>query len=228
MPPSKRPSHLDKYQNNQQQPQPKQYAANGVTPGRPSPHNNRANAMVRTGVNPEYPPPQRQLQQNQQPRGNQRYTNVTNGVPGTLPNNKGQSGSDPRIHEIAAKRQSMMRRELPTRRTSNSGNMPHPSSQLRSRPVSHYDGRKMPYVFDLWFDLPHPGASKDADRARMVEPPEVSNPGVLAELYDPSAVSRLARFAFPEHDDKKHGRFLIANVFSRCQVKSRVFVLSLS
>jgi hypothetical protein len=86
----------------------------------------------------------------------------------------------------------------------------------------------MPYVFDLWFDLPHPGASKDADRARMVEPPEVSNPGVLAELYDPSAVSRLARFAFPEHDDQKHGRFLIANVFSRCQVKSRVFVLSLS
>lgn len=209
MPPSKRPSYLDKYQNNQQYTQSKQYASNGSPPGRPTSQDRRP-TMVRGGVNPPYAPPQRPQQPEQQPRGNQRFTNE---FPGTLTINNGQSGSDPRSNEVTARRQSVMHRDIPSRRTSNSGTMPHSlQQQQRSRPASHHDGRTMPCVFDLCFDLPHPAASKDAERARMVEPPDVSNPGVLAELYAPSAVSRLARFAFPEHDDQKHGRFGIVHL----------------
>ena len=59
-------------------------------------------------------------------------------------------------------------------------------------------------VFDIFFDLPHPGASRDSERARMIEPPETTHSAVMAEMYEASAVSRLARFAFPEHDDHKH------------------------
>jgi hypothetical protein len=65
-----------------------------------------------------------------------------------------------------------------------------------------------PAVFDVFFDLPHPAASKDSEPARMIEPPEVHNQAILSELYEPTSISRLARFAFPEHDDHKHGKWL--------------------
>ena len=77
-----------------------------------------------------------------------------------------------------------------------------------SRPASGKDidrKIKIPKVFDLFFDVPHPAASKDSEPARMIEPPDVHSQVILSELYEPSAISRLARFAFPEHDDQKLG-----------------------
>lgn len=77
-----------------------------------------------------------------------------------------------------------------------------------SRPASGKDidrKIKIPKVFDLFFDVPHPAASKESEPARMIEPPDVHNQVILSELYEPSAISRLARFAFPEHDDQKLG-----------------------
>jgi hypothetical protein len=65
-----------------------------------------------------------------------------------------------------------------------------------------------PAVFDVFFDLPHPAASKESEPARMIEPPEVYNAAILSEMYEPTSISKLARFAFPEHDDHKHGKWL--------------------
>eukprot|EP00548_Thalassiothrix_antarctica_P002185 CAMPEP_0194133712 /NCGR_PEP_ID=MMETSP0152-20130528/3765_1 /TAXON_ID=1049557 /ORGANISM="Thalassiothrix antarctica, Strain L6-D1" /LENGTH=1309 /DNA_ID=CAMNT_0038829059 /DNA_START=339 /DNA_END=4268 /DNA_ORIENTATION=- len=46
----------------------------------------------------------------------------------------------------------------------------------------------------------------------MIEPPEVTNPVILAEVYEPSAIAKLCRFAFPEHDDQKHALELQAEI----------------
>ena len=91
-----------------------------------------------------------------------------------------------------------------------------PSQQMASRPTNAFEDfiTKAPCLFDLFFDLPHPGASKDSDRARMIEPPEVFNPQILSEMYEATAISRLARFAFPEHDDHKHGEFDLPHLVS--------------
>jgi len=97
---------------------------------------------------------------------------------------------------------------------------PSPSSEpgqgLGPEPPSSNKGlkpfRAPCHVFDVFFDLPHPAASDNADRARMIEPPEVTNPEILAEVYEPSAIAKLARFAFPEHDDQKHALELQKNI----------------
>jgi hypothetical protein len=62
-------------------------------------------------------------------------------------------------------------------------------------------------LFDLFFDLPHPNASAGAERARIIEPPDTNTrrSEVFAELYEAGNISRIARFAFPEHDDQKLG-----------------------
>lgn len=98
------------------------------------------------------------------------------------------------------------------------------SSSGESRAASRAD-RSAPRVFDIFFDLPHPGASKDSERARMIEPPELFNPELMAELYDASAISRLARFAFPEHDDHQHGMYKsVVRSLVRSFVRRRVGV----
>lgn len=84
-----------------------------------------------------------------------------------------------------------------------------------SQPASSSDERQLrapPCIFEMFFDLPHPGASSDSEKARMIEPPQVTETGVLAELYDAAAISRIARFAFPEHDDHKHGASLCCSL----------------
>ena len=63
-------------------------------------------------------------------------------------------------------------------------------------------------LYDLFFDLPHPAASPSCEQARIFGPPPslVNAVGsVIQELYDPSNVARVARFAFPDHDDQLHG-----------------------
>ena len=80
-----------------------------------------------------------------------------------------------------------------------------------SRPASYTNDGQSPVddevtLFDLFFDLPHPAASSTNERARMIEPPEIHNPAMLAEMYEPSNISRIARFAFPCHDDQEYGK----------------------
>lgn len=122
--------------------------------------------------------------------------------------------------------QPMQRRPSPSDDSYGNGVYPHPGPQSTQTgpPPSveplHAPGSEVPsrnqgpkkirapcHVFDVFFDLPHPAASDNADRARMIEPPEVTNPEILAEVYEPSAIAKLARFAFPEHDDQKHGTY---------------------
>ena len=76
-----------------------------------------------------------------------------------------------------------------------------------------------PTLYDLFFDLPHPAASPGCPRARVIDSPSVvaaagggadaeatdaAARAVMDELFDPSNISRIARFAFPEHDDELH------------------------
>jgi len=77
-----------------------------------------------------------------------------------------------------------------------------------------------PTLYDLFFDLPHPAASPGCPRARVIDSPSVLSAtgvhdasaeatdaaarAVMDELFDPSNISRIARFAFPEHDDELH------------------------
>lgn len=77
-----------------------------------------------------------------------------------------------------------------------------------------------PTLYDLFFDLPHPAASPGCPRARVIDSPSAMSAtgvpnahaeatdaaarAVMDELFDPSNISRIARFAFPEHDDELH------------------------
>jgi len=54
-------------------------------------------------------------------------------------------------------------------------------------------------VFDFFIDLPHPAASSKNERAKIIDPPGECHPGVV-ELFDPSKLSRIAMFAFPDYD----------------------------
>ena len=55
-------------------------------------------------------------------------------------------------------------------------------------------------IYDLFFDVPHPSASPTCERAKIIEPPGRTHP-VISELYDPSNISRIAMFAFPDYDE---------------------------
>lgn len=55
-------------------------------------------------------------------------------------------------------------------------------------------------IFDLFFDIPHPCASALCERAKIIEPPGSVYPDI-AELYDPSNISRIPKFAFPDYDE---------------------------
>jgi len=82
-----------------------------------------------------------------------------------------------------------------------------PAEVVSSRPASGLDierNVKISTVFDLFIDLPHPAASKNSAPAYMIEPPEFYSQPILAEMYEPALISRLARYAFPEHSDHKH------------------------
>ena len=55
-------------------------------------------------------------------------------------------------------------------------------------------------IFDLFIDLPHPSASPTCQRAKIIEPPGRVHPDI-SELYDPSNMSRIPKFAFPDYDE---------------------------
>lgn len=55
-------------------------------------------------------------------------------------------------------------------------------------------------VFDLFFDIPHPAATALCERAKIIEPPGRVHPDIV-ELYDPSNISRIPKFAFPDFDE---------------------------
>ncbi len=64
---------------------------------------------------------------------------------------------------------------------------------------------EMTYVFDFFVDLPHPAASFKNERAKIIQPPGELHPGIV-ELLDPSKLSRIAIFAFPDYEiDKDSG-----------------------
>ena len=60
-------------------------------------------------------------------------------------------------------------------------------------------------MYDLFLDLPHPdaaaaGGGGDAT-ARIIDPPTIVSPALHAEMLAPENLARLARLAYPDHDD---------------------------
>jgi len=83
---------------------------------------------------------------------------------------------------------------------------PAPEDQSQRKPqkrplntTHHQYANKHICVFDFFLDIPHPGASKKNERARIIEPPGIPNPGV-AEINEAENISRIAMFAFPDYD----------------------------
>lgn len=70
---------------------------------------------------------------------------------------------------------------------------------------------EMTYVFDFFVDLPHPAASFKNERAKIIQPPGELHPGI-AELLDPSKLSRIAIFAFPDYEIEKD-----PGMFKKCK-----------
>ena len=61
-------------------------------------------------------------------------------------------------------------------------------------------------MYDLFLDLPHPdtaagGGGGDAT-ARIIDPPTIISPALHAEMLAPENLARLARLAYPDHDDR--------------------------
>ena len=92
---------------------------------------------------------------------------------------------------------------------------PAPDDQSQRKPqkrplntTHHQYANKHICVFDFFLDIPHPGASKKNERARIIEPPGIPNPGV-AEINEAENISRIAMFAFPDYDgDEDVGKFI--------------------
>jgi hypothetical protein len=220
MPPSKRPSSLGKYQYNSRQPQPQ--------PPKQQQYQQHAQQQQQQQQyqQPQYQQQQRQQYQQQQQQyqhqlqqqreeqwksgsnhseessasSSSRGSNNSSNSPSNTSRASRPSGSGAR-ESMAQKKRTVLSEQ---RRSS--------GASQQSRAASYNDSRQIrspPCIFDIFFDLPHPGASKDSERARMIEPPNDSVQSIVAELYEASAISRLARFAFPEHDDHQHGRYLI-------------------
>lgn len=57
-------------------------------------------------------------------------------------------------------------------------------------------------LFDLFLDLPHPAASPSCPPPFILGSPGSEDNLLLRELNTPDSIARIARFAFPEHDDK--------------------------
>ena len=60
-------------------------------------------------------------------------------------------------------------------------------------------------VFDLFLDIPHPNASQVCQPAQIVEPPDLTHHALISEMYGPDSISRIARFAYPDYDDRQPG-----------------------
>mmetsp|Transcript_11612 Transcript_11612/g.17596 ORF Transcript_11612/g.17596 Transcript_11612/m.17596 type:complete len:1079 (+) Transcript_11612:370-3606(+) len=88
----------------------------------------------------------------------------------------------------------MSRDQHPNRRRRSHRDAPASSSSSTSTDVTTC-------VFDIFFDIPHPAASPTCERAKIIEPPGRIHPGI-SELYDPSNVSRIPKFAFPDYDEQ--------------------------
>ena len=84
------------------------------------------------------------------------------------------------------------------------------STFLNPQEASHFPQNKklerkkrLPFcVYDLFFNLPHPAAPAEvSDRAQIIDPPVILCPLLNEEMCNPDNVTRLSRFAFPEHDE---------------------------
>jgi hypothetical protein len=235
MQPSKRPSALNKYQYRQQQHQQHQQQYQQQLPQQEQ-HQQHQNIRQEQNF--------RQRQQQNLPRQQHpplhanpidasvgRMTPVLAPTPVQRPSTntatrKKVPPAAPDQRRLTLNAQQQQHRQVQARQfpTKNAMNLPVPSPRPGTALLSTQTNvASPPRLFDLFFDVPHPGASKESDRARMVEPPEASESSArfLSELYEPSAVSRLARFAFPFHDDHKYGTFTcISNRNMHCFVAS--------
>jgi hypothetical protein len=59
-------------------------------------------------------------------------------------------------------------------------------------------------LFDLFLDLPHPAASGSCPPPFLIGSPKQGedNNKIQQELGESASIARIARFAFPEHDDQ--------------------------
>ncbi len=82
-------------------------------------------------------------------------------------------------------------------------------TRRRSRSASYSCCESSTCVFDLFFDIPHPAASSaSCERAKIIEPPGKIHPDVC-ELYHPSKISKIPKFAFPDFDENNYnGKFI--------------------
>ena len=92
-------------------------------------------------------------------------------------------------------------------------NQQNPKSQITSTVT-----RILP-IFDVFLDLPHPAASKITKKnAVIIAPPpgqalEASR-SVGIEVARENGLARVARFSFPEFDDKVYGAFFFPFILS--------------
>ena len=61
---------------------------------------------------------------------------------------------------------------------------------------------RLPYcIYDLFLDLPHPAASSNDQRSRIIDPPVTICSLLSREMYTPENIARISKFAFPEFDE---------------------------
>lgn len=70
-------------------------------------------------------------------------------------------------------------------------------------------------AYEIFFDLPHPSASSNEIGHRIIQPVDSDhrqrNFLDTSELFEPDNISKITRFAFPEHDDRLHATTLPHN-----------------
>mmetsp|Transcript_13871 Transcript_13871/g.19862 ORF Transcript_13871/g.19862 Transcript_13871/m.19862 type:complete len:873 (+) Transcript_13871:103-2721(+) len=72
------------------------------------------------------------------------------------------------------------------------------------RKMSPKTSRRPVPLFDIFFDIPHPAASSLNAGSRVIDPPDNFNSNITSEMCKALNISRIARFAFPDHDDQTH------------------------
>ncbi len=81
-------------------------------------------------------------------------------------------------------------------------------------------------IFDIFFDIPHPSASALCERAKIIEPPGRVHPDI-SELYDPSNISRIPKFAFPDYEESTDYVGALLSIFVCICCKDVTFELHL-
>ena len=65
-------------------------------------------------------------------------------------------------------------------------------------------------IYEVFLDLAHPASVSDPFGPKIIRPkpsPQRRRGNLdVSELYDSENISKITRFAFPEHDDRVHGK----------------------